>query len=109
MNIIQKAKALWQINQEVKKMKMSEIKTSEGRMALLLNVVAIYSAAQGFLPPALVAKIAVISLAVYTGGRALVKAAEVFAKLTPSPKDDKIVEEVGKVLDVVAPKAEQPK
>lgn len=85
-------------------MKMSEIKTSEGRLALLLNVIAIYSAVQGFLPPDLVAKISVVSLAIYTAGRALVKAAEAIVKLTKSEKDDAIVAEAAAVLDAVKPK-----
>lgn len=73
-------------------------------MTLLLNVVAIYSAAQGFLPPALVAKISVASVAAYGIARALVKAGEAIAKITPSPKDDAIVAEAGALLDKVAPK-----
>jgi len=104
MNIIQKVKSLWKIKTEVGKMKMSEIKTSEGRLALLLNVIAIYSAVQGFLPPDLVAKISVVSLAIYTAGRALVKAAEAIVKLTKSEKDDAIVAEAAAVLDAVKPK-----
>ena len=103
MNIFQKIKALWKLKSEVGKMKMSEIKTSEGRLALLLNVIAIYSAVQGFLPPDLVAKISVVSLAIYTAGRALVKAAEAIVKLTTSEKDDKVVAEVAAALDAVKP------
>lgn len=102
-------KAILAIKGKVEKMKLSELKTSEGRMALLLNIVAIYSAVQGFLPAPLVAKIAVSSLAVYTVGRAIVKAGEAIAKITPSPKDDAVVEEVGKLLDAAAPKAEEQK
>ena len=58
----------------------------------------------GFLPAALTAKIAAFSVAAYTIARSLTKAAEAIAKLTPSPKDDAVVAEVGKVLDAVAPK-----
>lgn len=102
-------KAILAVKGKVEKMKLSELKTSEGRMALLLNVIAIYSAVQGFLPPSLVAKIAVVSLAIYTAGRAIVKAAEVLSKLTPSPKDDAVVAEAVRVLEAVAPKADEPK
>lgn len=102
-------KALLAVKGAIKKMKLSELKTSEGRMALLLNIITIYSAVQGFLPAALVAKIAVASLAVYTVGRAIVKAGEAIAKITPSPKDDAVVEEAGKLLDAAAPKVAEPK
>lgn len=105
MGIFGKVKALFKIKGLVKEMKLSEIKTSEGRMALILNLVAIYSAGQGFIPPTLAAKIAVVSLTVYTVARAAVKLAEVIAKLTPNAKDDEIVAEAGRILDVVAPKA----
>jgi len=104
MNIFQEMKAALKIRKEIKSMKLSELKTSEGRMTLLLNVVAIYSAAQGFLPPALIAKISVASVAAYGIARALVKAGEAIAKITPSPKDDAIVAEAGALLDKVAPK-----
>lgn len=82
-------------------MKISELKTSEGRMTLLLNVIAIYSAVQGFLPPELVVKIAAFSVAAYAVARALVKAGEAIAKLTPSAKDDTIAAEAGALLDAV--------
>lgn len=104
MSIIEKIKALWNLNKEVKKMSMSELKTSEGRMTLILNVIAVYGAVQGFLPAALTAKIAVISIAAYGIARSLVKAAEAIVKITPSVKDDAVVAEAGKVLDAVAPK-----
>lgn len=106
MSIFAKVKALWALNKEIKKMSISELKTSEGRLQLIMQILNIYAAVHGFIPPALAAKIAAIALAAYTIGRALVKAAEAIAKLTPSPKDDKIVEEAGKLLDAVAPKAQ---
>jgi len=97
-------KALFKIKSEVSKMSLNEIKTSEGRLTLLLNIIAVYGAVQGFLPAALVAKIAVISVAAYAIARALVKAAGEIAKVTKSTKDDVIVAEAEKVLDAVAPK-----
>ena len=97
-----KIKALWTIRKEIKTMKVSELKTSEGRMTLLLNVIGIYSAVQGFLPPDLVAKVAAFSVAAYAVARALVKAGEAIAKLTPSVKDDAIVDEAGALLDAAA-------
>ena len=109
ISLFKKIKALLAVKGEVDKMKLSELKTSEGRLALLLNVISIYSAVQGFLPAPLVAKIGVVSLAIYTAGRSIVKAAGVLSKLTPSPKDDAVVAEVDKVLDAVAPKVEDPK
>jgi hypothetical protein len=78
-------------------------------MTLLLNIIAIYGSVQGFLPAALTAKIAVFSVAAYAIARSLTKAAEAIAKLTPNPKDDAIVAEVGKVLDAVASKVDAPK
>lgn len=109
MSIFAKIKALWALNKEINKMSISELKTSEGRLQLIMQILNIYAAVQGFIPPALAAKIAAIALAAYTIGRALVKAAEAIAKLTPTPKDDKIVEEAAKVLDAVAPKIEEQK
>ncbi len=104
MSVFAKLKALWAINKEIKKMNLSELKTSEGRLTLIMNIVAIYGSVQGFLPAALTAKIAVFSVAAYAIARSLTKAAEAIAKLTPSPKDDVVVAEVDKVLDAVAPK-----
>jgi hypothetical protein len=92
----------------VQNMKLSELQTSEGRLTLILNVIAVYGSIQGFLPAALTAKIAVVSVAAYSIARSLVKAAEAIVKLTPSTKDDAVVAEVGKVLDAVAPKTDQP-
>lgn len=102
-----KIKALVKINKEIRKMNISELKTSEGRMTLVLNLVSIYGALHGFIPAPLAAKIAVISIAAYAIARSLVKAAEAIVKLTPSAKDDVIVEEAGKILDAVAPKPPQ--
>ena len=99
-----KIKALWAIRKEIKTMKVSEIKTSEGRMTLLLNVIGIYSAIQGFLPPDLVAKVAAFSVAAYAVARALVKAGEAIAKVTATEKDDKIVAEAGSLLDAASGK-----
>jgi hypothetical protein len=48
-------------------------------------------------------------VAAYAIARSLTKAAEAIAKLTPNPKDDAIVAEVGKVLDAVASKVDAPK
>jgi len=107
MNIVGKLKMLWTLNKEVSKMKVSEIKTSEGRLALLLNIITVYSAVQGILPPTLVAKIAMVSVSVYTIGRAAVKFAEVLVKLTKSEKDDKVVAEVGALLDVASDKVKK--
>lgn len=108
MNIIEKAKALWAINKQVKEMgKMNiptEIKSSEGRLTLMLNAIMLYSAVQGFLPPPLTAKIAAVSVAGYAIARALVKAAEAIAKITASTKDDAIVAEAEGLLDAAAAK-----
>lgn len=101
-------KALFKIKKEINKMKLSELKTSEGRMTLILNIIAIYSVAHGFLPAPLVAKIAAASIAAYGIARAIVKAGEAIAKITPTPKDDAIVAEAGKILDTVAPKPPAP-
>lgn len=101
-------KGIFKLKGVVGKMSINEIKTSEGRMTLILNVIAIYGAVQGFLPAALVAKIAVISVAAYAIARSVVKAAEAIAKITSTPKDDAIVAEVVNILDSVVPKAEKP-
>lgn len=104
INPITAVKALWTVNKEMKKMNASELKTSEGRLTLLLNIITIVSAVWGLLPPVLVAKIAAFSVAAYGIARALVKAATVIAKITPSPKDDAAVAEAGKILDVIGDK-----
>ena len=108
MGIIGQIKALLKLRKEVNKMKLTEIKTSEGRMTLLLNIVGVYSAVQGFIPPALAAKIAVGSVAAYSIARAIVKLGEAIAKMTPSAKDDAIVAEAGALLDRVVPTAPPP-
>lgn len=94
--------ALLKIKKEVSSMSLSELKTSEGRMTLVLNIISIWAAVQGFLPATLVVKVAAASIAVYAIARSLVKAGEAIAKITPSPKDDAIVAEVVKVLDAVS-------
>lgn len=104
LNWYKQISGLLKIKGLVQNMKLSELSTSEGRMTLILNVIAVYGAVQGFLPAALTAKIAVISVAAYAIARSLVKAAESIVKLTPSAKDDAIVAEAGKILDSVAPK-----
>lgn len=109
MSIFAKVKALWALNKEIKRMKLSELGTSEGRLAVLLNIISLYAAIKGFLPADLAAKIAAGSIAVYTVARAIVKAAEDIAKLTPSPKDDAVVAEVNSALDAVESKVGQPK
>ena len=86
-------------------MTFNELKTSEGRLTLLTNIVAVYASIQGFIPPALWAKIAAVSISAYTVARALVKAASEIAKITATTKDDAIVDEASKALDIVAPKA----
>lgn len=101
-------RALLAVKKEINKMSINELKTSEGRLTLLLNVVAIYGSLKGFIPAPLAAKVAVISVAVYAIARSLVKAAEAIAKATPTPKDDAMVAEVGKLVDVLAPKAPAP-
>jgi hypothetical protein len=85
-------------------MKLSELSTSEGRLTLILNVIAVYGSIQGFLPASLTAKIAVISVAAYAIARSLVKAAESIVKLTPSVKDDAVVAEANKILDSIEKK-----
>ena len=100
------AKAIFAIKGKVKNMKITELSTSEGRLAVLLNIISLYAAVKGFLPADLAAKIAAGSIVVYTVARAIVKAAEAIAKLTPTLKDDKIVEEAGKLLDAAGPKAQ---
>ena len=86
-------------------MNVNELKTSEGRLTLLTNVVAIYASVQGFIPATLSAKIATFSVAAYTIARAIVKAAQEIAKITANTKDDAIVAEADKALDIVAPKS----
>ena len=105
MNIFSKLKALWKLKTEVSKMNVNELKTSEGRLTLLTNVVAIYASVQGFIPATLSAKIATFSVAAYTIARAIVKAAQEIAKITANTKDDAIVAEADKALDIVAPKS----
>jgi len=97
-------KALFKVKGEIEKMKLSELSTSEGRLTLILNVIAVYGSIQGFLPAALTAKIAVISVAAYAIARSLVKAAEAIVKLTPSTKDDEVVSEANKILDSIEKK-----
>jgi hypothetical protein len=105
MNIFSEIKTVWNIKTEVSKMSISELKTSEGRLTLLTNIVAIYASVQGFIPAALSAKIAIFSVTAYTIARAIVKAAQEIAKLTVNTKDDAIVDEASKALDIVAPKS----
>lgn len=96
--------ALFKLKGLVQNMKLSELSTSEGRLTLILNVIAVYGSIQGFLPAALTAKIAVISVAAYAIARSLVKAAESIVKLTPSVKDDAVVAEASKILDSIEKK-----
>jgi hypothetical protein len=91
--------ALLKLRSEVSKMSISELKTSEGRMHLLLQVLGIYSAIHGFIPAPLAAKLMVASAAAYAVARSLVKAAEALVKLTTNTKDDAIVAEAGALLD----------
>ena len=105
----QQVRQLIKIKGLVNKMNASELKTSEGRMTLILNIIAIYGSVQGILPAALTAKIAVFSVAAYAIARSLTKAAEAIARLTPSPKDDAVVAEVDSALDAVDSKVGQPK
>jgi hypothetical protein len=94
-------RAALKIKSEVQKMKLSEIKTSEGRMTLLTNILGIWAAAHGFIPAPLMAKITVASVGIYAISRALVKLGETIAKITPSTKDDEIVAEAGAILDKI--------
>jgi len=90
---------LFAIKGAISNMKLSELSTSEGRLTILLNLIAVYSAVQGFLPANVTAWISVASVAAYTIGRAVVKAGEAIAPLTATDKDDKAVAEVKAVLD----------
>lgn len=105
MSIFSQIKAVWKIKTEVSKMSINELKTSEGRLTLLTNIVAIYASIQGFIPATLSAKIAMYSVTAYTVARAIVKAAQEIAKITATTKDDVIVDEASKALDIVAPKS----
>ena len=105
MNIFSKIKAMWNIKTEVSKMSINELKTSEGRLTLLTNIVSIWASVQGIIPAALSAKIGIYSITAYTVARAIVKAAQEIAKMTATTKDDAIVDEASKALDVVAPKS----
>ena len=105
MGIFSKIKAVWNIKTEVSKMSINELKTSEGRLTLLTNIVSIWASVQGIIPTELSAKIAIYSTTAYTVARAIVKAAQEIAKITATPKDDAIVDEASKALDIVAPKS----
>ena len=85
-------------------MHFSELKTSEGRMTLLLNIIGIYSAIQGFIPAPLMAKVAVASVGIYAIARSALKIAEVIAGMTKNVKDDALVAEAKKVLDLIEKK-----
>ena len=86
-------------------MKINELSTSEGRLTLLTNIVSIWACVQGIIPAELSAKIAIYSTTAYTVARAIVKAAQEIAKITATTKDDAIVDEASKALDIVAPKS----
>ena len=105
MSIFSQIKAVWKIKTEVSKMSINELKTSEGRLTLLTNIVSIWASVQGIIPTALSAKIAIYSITAYTVARAIVKAAQEIAKMTATTKDDAIIDEASKALDVVAPKS----
>jgi hypothetical protein len=95
-------KALLAVKKEITTMNMSELKTSEGRLTLILNILNIYAAIHGIIPADLAAKIGVISVSVYGVLRSVVKAAENLVGLVPAAAP--IVAEVSKDLDAVAPK-----
>lgn len=100
MSVFAQVKALFKIRKEVKRMpSMSELKTSEGRLALLGSIIAIYSAIQNFIPPMLAAKISAGLGVAYIVGRALVKFGEAVAPLTKNTKDDAVVNELEKLLE----------
>ena len=86
-------------------MNISELKTSEGRLTLLSTLVTVYSAVQGLIPAELAAKLSVAYVSAFTIARAIVKAAQEIAKITANTKDDAIVDEASKALDIVAPKS----
>jgi hypothetical protein len=96
---IKQIRALLKIKSEVGKMSFSELKTSEGRWAIIGGIVSIYGAVQGFIPAPLAAKISAGLMAFYIGSRAIVKAVGTIAKLTPSPKDDEFVAKVDAALN----------
>ena len=81
---------------------MSELKTSEGRLTLILNILNIYAAMHRLIPAELAAKISVISVSVYGVLRAIVKAAENLVGIVPAAAP--IVTEVSNDLDAIAPK-----
>ena len=97
-------KALLKIKSEVKSMSFSEIRTSEGRLHLIGQIMVIYGAIHGFIPVPIATTIALWAFGIYTASRAIVKAAEALSGLTKSTRDDAIVAEAAKILDAVAPK-----
>jgi hypothetical protein len=106
MNIIDKIKILWQVKKiynlikEVKN--MNETKT-ELWVSLGTQIVALIMMIKGLLPAQEGIKIMMIINIVYTIGRSLVKIFKAVAQLTPSKKDDEIVDIIEQVLDKMGP------
>ena len=93
--------ALFAVKGEVSKMSVSELSTSEGRLAIIGSIVSIYSAVHSFIPATWAAAISAGLGAAYIVARGLVKFGEALAPLIP--KIQPVVDEAGKDLDAIVP------
>ena len=103
---ISEIKALLKIKSEVSKMSFSELKTSEGRIALIGSIVSIYSAVHSFIPPTWAAVISAALGTAYIVARGIVKFGEAIAPVAPviAPA----VTEAEKVLAIIPVPAAPP-
>lgn len=96
MNIIEKIKVYFAVNDAYKKIKEAYMKgkgflTSEFWLTALGVLASLAGALVGYIPPELTIKIVAGLTAVYTIARAIVK-------LTPSTKDDELVEKIAQII-----------
>lgn len=109
MTIFAKIKAVWSINKEIKKMKISELSTSSGRTMWLMSIAGIVSAVMGFLPATLVAKLIAMLATAYTVYRTVAPALESIAAKTKTPVDDAILAEISADVKALTDKFGTPK
>ncbi len=106
MNIIQKVRAVLAVRKAVTKIGEANMKAGITTTEFWLNAVTIagtlYSAVQGFIPVSIAAKLITVLVSAYIIGRSLLKAFEVYAKMTATKKDDQWVANLNLIADKMA-------
>ena len=95
--IFRQIKGLFKIKSEVTSMSFSELKTSEGRQHIALQLITIGVAILGFLPAVLAAKISVALFGIYATSRTIIKALKPIAEMTKTTNAP-IVEPINRTL-----------